>query len=159
MEVGTAAPSTRIAADTIANFIYSTEAGAGIEGWSANPATGVPTARRRALRGGQSDGPSRDNAQWQLCSTSSTSTGTVANVVTPNSISAYAINPTTGALVPVNGSSFVTGNAVPASVAVAPNGQFAYAVNAGANGAASISQYGVNGSTCAHAGGKPACDS
>jgi 6-phosphogluconolactonase (cycloisomerase 2 family) len=45
-----------------------------------------------------------------------------------NSVSAYAIDPTTGALAPVPGSPFATG-VFPESVAVYPTGKFVYVSN------------------------------
>jgi len=66
----------------------------------------------------------------------------VANFDT-NSVSAYAVNATTGALTPVSGSPFAAGTA-PGNVAVSPNGQFAYVTNAPSG---TVSAYAINATT------------
>jgi 6-phosphogluconolactonase len=60
-----------------------------------------------------------------------------------NNISAFALDPTTGALTIVAGSPFAAGKQ-PSSVAVDPTGMFAYAVNAGAD---SVSVYAIDAPT------------
>ena len=60
-----------------------------------------------------------------------------------NSVSAYAINPTTGALTAVTGSPFAAGTN-PRSVTVDPTGRFAYAANQNSN---NVSAYTINGTT------------
>jgi 6-phosphogluconolactonase (cycloisomerase 2 family) len=69
----------------------------------------------------------------------------VANF-TSNNISTYSLNSTTGVLTPL---AAATGNPFPAginpaSVIVAPNGQFAYVANSGSN---TVSAYSVDGNT------------
>jgi 6-phosphogluconolactonase len=72
----------------------------------------------------------------------------VTNEITSNfsfngNVSAYRINPTTGALTPVAGSPFPAGN-TPISIAVEPSGRFVYVANDGDN---NVSAYriGENG--------------
>jgi 6-phosphogluconolactonase (cycloisomerase 2 family) len=60
-------------------------------------------------------------------------------------VSAYTINATTGALTPVPGSPFAAGLA-PTSVAVSPNGRFAYVTNSDFT-ANDVSAYTINAST------------
>jgi 6-phosphogluconolactonase (cycloisomerase 2 family) len=60
-----------------------------------------------------------------------------------NGISAYAIDPTTGALTLIPGSPFAAGN-VPMSVRVEPSGKFAYAINMYSN---DIWAYSIDGAT------------
>ena len=60
-----------------------------------------------------------------------------------NSVSAYTINSTTGALSPVSGSPFPTGSA-PIAVAVDPSGKFVYVANNNSN---SVSAYTINSTT------------
>jgi 6-phosphogluconolactonase len=56
----------------------------------------------------------------------------VANKLS-NSISAYSVSSTTGALTPVAGSPFVSNGSQPDSVAVGPGGNFLYVANSGSN--------------------------
>jgi 6-phosphogluconolactonase len=74
----------------------------------------------------------------------------VANAVVNNAlgVSAYAINATTGALTPLTGSPFPAGSE-PQSVAVSPNGKFAYVANEGGvgNQGGSVSAYTINTTT------------
>lgn len=60
-----------------------------------------------------------------------------------NSISAYAIDPTTGALTPITGSPFAAGTN-PFSITITPNGQYVYVANSGSS---NISGYALNGTT------------
>jgi 6-phosphogluconolactonase (cycloisomerase 2 family) len=57
-----------------------------------------------------------------------------------DTVSAYAINPGSGALTHVKGSPFATGS-VPSALAVDPTGSFAYVANAGSN---NISAYTID---------------
>jgi 6-phosphogluconolactonase len=66
----------------------------------------------------------------------------VANLL-DNTVSAYAINSSTGALRPIAGSPFATGKG-PYSVTVDPTGRFAYLTNTGDN---TVSAYSINSST------------
>ena len=59
-----------------------------------------------------------------------------------NNVSAYTINPSTGALTAIVGSPFTAGS-FPRSVAVDPSGKFAYVLNEGGN----VSGYTINPST------------
>jgi 6-phosphogluconolactonase len=71
----------------------------------------------------------------------------VANAGIPTNtfnVSAYAVNATTGALTPVPGSPFATG-VQPSSVAINPNGQFAYVANEGLE-VGDVSVYTINAS-------------
>ena len=61
-----------------------------------------------------------------------------------NSISAYGINPTSGALVPLSGSPFTSSGTTPTALSVDPNGQFLYVANAGSN---NVSVYSINAAT------------
>jgi 6-phosphogluconolactonase len=70
----------------------------------------------------------------------------VANDASANvfgTVSAYAINATSGALTPVVGSPFVAGTQ-PVGVAVDPTGKFAYVTNEGYNGSGNVSAYTIN---------------
>ena len=69
-------------------------------------------------------------------------TGKFAYVTNANSnnVSAYTINATSGALTPVAGSPFATGNN-PSAVTVSPTGNFAYVTNAGDS---NVSAYAIN---------------
>jgi 6-phosphogluconolactonase (cycloisomerase 2 family) len=79
-------------------------------------------------------------AGFAYVATNSSATG-IGNV------SAYTINATTGALTPVPGSPFAAGS-VSSSVAVSPNGQFAYVVNSfSAGGIGNVSAYTINATT------------
>jgi 6-phosphogluconolactonase len=60
--------------------------------------------------------------------------------IADNSVSAFAFNPTTGAVSTVSGSPFATGTA-PAAVAVDPSGKFVYVANDGSN---NVSGYALN---------------
>lgn len=60
-----------------------------------------------------------------------------------NTVSAYAINPTTGALTPVTGSPFATGSG-PGTVAINAAGSLAYVTNGGSN---DISAFKINASS------------
>ncbi len=78
--------------------------------------------------------------------------GTFAYVANPGdgrsngSLSAYNINATTGALTPVPGSPFATGN-IPVSVTVNPAGTFAYVANENHGSNGSISAYRIDAAT------------
>jgi 6-phosphogluconolactonase len=74
---------------------------------------------------------------------SCTQTGRFAYVANrqSNSISAYGIDPGTGALRTLNGSPFAANGATPTALTVDPNGQFLYAANAGSN---NVSVYSID---------------
>jgi 6-phosphogluconolactonase len=70
-----------------------------------------------------------------------------------NSISAYAINASTGALVEIAGSPFASTGTGPVAVAVDPNGAYLYAANNASN---NVSVYAINSATGAlTAAGQP----
>ena len=69
----------------------------------------------------------------------------VVNVNSGN-ISAFRINPNTGALTPVAGSPFAAGD-VPDSITVNPAGTFAYVTNGGTVGNGTVSAYRINPAT------------
>ena len=68
--------------------------------------------------------------------------GTISGHYTGN-VSAFAINPRSGALTPVSGSPFAAGKN-PLGVAISPNGKFAYVVN---YSSANVSIFAINAST------------
>jgi len=70
-----------------------------------------------------------------------------------NNISAFALDPTTGALTPLVGSPFAAGNQ-PSSVAIDPTGAFAYVVNTGSD---TVSAYKIDATSGALSplGGSP----
>jgi len=67
----------------------------------------------------------------------------VANKLS-NSISAYAVNSTTGALIPIAGSPFVSTGSQPDSVSAGPGGNFLYVANSGSN---DLSIFSINTGT------------
>ncbi len=69
---------------------------------------------------------------------------------TGNSISAYAINATTGALSPLAGSPFASIGTAPVAVTVDPNGEFLYVADNGSN---DVAVYAITPDTDANAGG------
>src|SRR5262249_20600847 len=79
-----------------------------------------------------------------------TSQGTFAYVANSgsNNVSAYTIDSTTGALIPVPGSPFAAG-VKPASVVIDQTGRFAYVLNGGLppSFSANISAYSINATT------------
>ncbi|MDP9009370.1 MAG: lactonase family protein [Pseudomonadota bacterium] len=73
---------------------------------------------------------------------SCTQTGRFAYVANrqSNTVSAYAIDAGSGALVPINGSPFAVNGTAPTALTVDPNGQFLYAANFNSN---DVSAYAV----------------
>jgi 6-phosphogluconolactonase len=61
-----------------------------------------------------------------------------------NSISAFGIDPGTGALLPLSGSPFASNGTTPTALIVDPNGQFLYVANSGSN---TVSVYSINATT------------
>ncbi len=64
-----------------------------------------------------------------------------------NSVSAYSINPTSGALTEVTGSPYSTGGTNPTWISFRPDGQFAYVANSNNGGAGTVSVFSVNTAT------------
>lgn len=67
----------------------------------------------------------------------------VANYVAAGTISAFSVNPTTGALTPVPGSPFAAGTS-PRGIAITPSGRFLYSANYGSS---DVSGFTINEAT------------
>jgi len=67
----------------------------------------------------------------------------VANRIS-NTVSAYAIDPNSGALAPIGGSPFAANGTTPTALAVDPNGQFLYVANSGSG---TVSVFSINAAT------------
>jgi len=83
-----------------------------------------------------------------------TQTGRVAYVANrqSNSISGFAIDPSSGALVPLSGSPFASNGTTPTALTVDPDGQFLYVANSGSN---SVSVYSIGATGALTAVGAP----
>jgi len=123
----------------VARFAYTTYVGAGAEAtvsaFSIDPATGAltlvpgsaapPTVPYENTPGWAASDPSSTFlyvTNWNSSPFNSVAIGS-------NTVSAYAINPSTGALTEIMGSPFATG-IQPISIAVEPTGRFAYVTHA-----------------------------
>jgi 6-phosphogluconolactonase (cycloisomerase 2 family) len=133
---------TSVAVDPTGKFAYVTnEMSSDVSGYTIDPTTGALTAISGSpfLSGGSGSRP---------FSIAVGPTGKFAYVAnnSPGNVSAYTINPTTGALTPISGSPFPAGGAGSFSVAVDPTGKFAYVANIGGV-IANVSGFTINPAT------------
>jgi 6-phosphogluconolactonase (cycloisomerase 2 family) len=132
-----------ITVDPSGQFVYMSNYGGSISGFTINSATGGLTAvsgspfpTAPALISGQVPGATSVTVD-------PTGKFLYAAINQGNDISGYLINSSTGALTPISGSPFSAGS-VPMTVRVDPSGRYAYVTNAYSN---NISAYSINSST------------
>ena len=121
-----AAFATSLASPLLGQFVYVTDYGSGVSGYTINPTTGALTA----ITGS----PFATAGTHPSYSVAIDPTGHFAYMANAGgTISGFAINSTTGALTPITGSPFPAGTN-PLSLAIDPTGKFAYVADGGGDG-------------------------
>ncbi|CAM4471478.1 MAG: 6-phosphogluconolactonase [Legionella sp.] len=123
-----------LAATPNSKFLYVTNFGGGVTGYSINPTTGVLVP----LAGS----PYNDGTSYSGIAVSPNGLYLYVTDSSNNLVAQFTINQTTGVLTPVN--TYPTGSSTPVFIGLTPNGQFAYVANLNGH---TVSAYTVNSTT------------
>jgi 6-phosphogluconolactonase (cycloisomerase 2 family) len=140
-------PYPDIAVDPQSKFLYLASQGDNlIVGFSIDPNTGALTLIGQIGAGTGAGGIPAFTPDGRFVYVVNQGTSTPA-APGDNSVSGYALDPTTGGLTPVPGSPFATGGVNPTWISFRPDGLFAYVSNSTNNTAGSVSVFSVNTTT------------